>query len=82
MAGFALLALPAATNPLRDFDMRPRVEIVLATGRTVQQVTVVQTADMIYPFHKKDTSTASIVARKLTKIINKLDSQIIQKWKN
>ncbi len=53
MAGFALLALPAATNPLRDFDMRPGVEVVLATGRAVQQVTAVHTADIFLSLSQK-----------------------------
>jgi len=38
LAGFTLLALPAAPNPLRDLDMGPGVEVVLAAGRAVQQI--------------------------------------------
>ena len=68
MTGFALLTLPAATNPLRDFDMRPRVEVVLATGRTVQQVTAVQTANIFLSLSHKGyptiTAKGEVVATK------------------
>ncbi len=59
MAGFALLALPAAPNPLRDFDMRPRVEVVLATRCTVQQVTAVQTQTYFHLFSQKGYPTSN-----------------------
>lgn len=34
----ALLALPAASDSFGDLDMGPGVEIVLATGGTVEQI--------------------------------------------
>ena len=39
LTGFTLLTLPAASDPLRDLDVVPAVEIVLTTGGAVQQVT-------------------------------------------
>ena len=39
LAGFAFLTLPAAPDALRDLDVVPGVEIVLAAGGAVQQVT-------------------------------------------
>ena len=38
LTGFALLALPAAADPLRDLDVVPAVEVVLAARGAVQQV--------------------------------------------
>ena len=39
LAGFAFLTLPSSSDALRDLDMVSRVEIVLAAGGAVQQVT-------------------------------------------
>ena len=39
LACLALLTLPAAPDPLRDLDVVPGVEVVLAAGGAVQQVT-------------------------------------------